>query len=90
MDRETDFETIADTHAKSMADATSETMTDTMDTTTLVQCDDCQTVTPVIVRSTGDLHPLGTGGDCITGTHAFSLRGKTVSPRCGDDGVQNS
>lgn len=56
-------------------------MIDAMDVTTLVQCDDCDAVIPVIVRATGELQPLGTGGDCLIGHHSFTLRGRRIVPR---------
>lgn len=46
----------------------------------LVECDECDTVIPVVVRDTGGISPLGTGGMCPCGSHTFTIRGQTISP----------
>lgn len=54
-------------------------MSDMRPRKTLAQCDDCDAVIPVVVRQTGKVKPLGTGGDCITDNHTYRLDGKPVS-----------
>lgn len=49
-----------------------------MDTKTLVECDDCGAVIPLIVRETGELSPVGTGGTCRSGTHSFTGPSKII------------
>lgn len=55
--------------------------TDATEATTLVQREDCGAAIPVIVHATGELQPLGTGGDCPVGRHTFTLHGRTIAPR---------
>lgn len=50
----------------------------TMDTKTLVECDDCDVVIPVIVRETGEISPIGTGGTCRSGTHSFDIQSTKI------------
>lgn len=46
----------------------------------LAECDECDTVIPVVVRETGEIALVGTGGVCPCGYHTFTIRGQTVSP----------
>lgn len=55
------------------------------DVTTLVQCDDCCAVIPIVVRATGERRPMGTGGECPVGEHAFRFRGERITPGRNDD-----
>lgn len=56
-------------------------MANDAETKTLVQCDHCDAVIPVIVRNTGERDPVGTGGECVFGDHAFTFRGERIEPR---------
>lgn len=49
------------------------------DQTLLVECDHCETVIPVVVRETGKPAPIGTGGGCPCGSHAFTVDDDPIS-----------
>lgn len=45
----------------------------------LVGCDHCDAVIPVVIRKTGEISPVGTGGVCPSESHTFTIRGQTIS-----------